>query len=124
MLKSVKVLKNERQLRRRRHVRRRLRLEAGAPRLSVNRTTKHISVQVIDDVSGRTLAAVTSTAKSLSGDLSGKTKTEKAAFIGAEIARRAKDAGVEKVVFDRGHSKYHGRVKALADAAREGGLKF
>lgn len=124
MQKSAKILKQQRQLRRKRHVRRRLRLEAGAPRLSVNRTSKHISVQVIDDVTGRTLAAATTTGKAVAGDLEGKTKTECAAFIGGEIARKAKEAGVEQVVFDRGSSKYHGRVKALADAAREAGLKF
>ena len=123
-LKSATVLKNKRALRRRRHVRRRLADEASVPRLSVHRTCKHISAQVIDDVTGRTLAAVTSTAKAASGEVSGKTKTQCAAYIGAEIARKAKEAGVEAVVFDRGASKYHGRVKALAEAAREGGLKF
>ena len=124
MQKSAKILKQARELRRKRHVRRRLRLEAGSPRLSVNRTSKHISAQVIDDVTGRTLAAATTTSKAVAGELAGKTKTECAAYVGAEIARKAKEAGVDQVVFDRGSSKYHGRVKALADAAREGGLKF
>jgi large subunit ribosomal protein L18 len=123
-LKSANILKNKRALRRKRHVRRRLRDQMSAPRLSVHRTCKHISAQVIDDITGRTLAAATSTSKAVAGDLSGKTKTECAAHIGAEIARKAKEAGVESVVFDRGYSKYHGRVKALAEAAREGGLKF
>lgn len=123
-LKSASVLKNKRDLRRKRHVRRRLRDQTGKPRLSVHRTSKHISAQVIDDVTGRTLAAATSTAKAASGEVAGKTKTQCAAYIGSEIARKAKEAGVETVVFDRGHSKYHGRVKALAEAAREGGLKF
>ena len=78
----------------------------------------------IDDKTGRTLCAVSSTAKNLADALTGKKKTERAAIIGAEIAKRASDAGGTQVVFDRGFSKYHGRVKALADAAREGGLKF
>ena len=123
-LKSASVLKNKRALRRKRHVRRRLRDKVGPPRLSVHRTSKHISAQVIDDITGRTLVAVTTTAKAVSGEIAGKTKPECAAFIGSEIARKAKEAGVEAVVFDRGYSRYHGRVKALAEAAREGGLKF
>ena len=110
--------------RRKLHVRSRVRGQAGRPRLSVFRSLKHISAQVIDDFQGKTLCAVSSTARSLSGELEGKTKTERAAIVGKEIAKLAKDAGVETVVFDRGFSKYHGRVKALADAAREGGLKF
>jgi len=119
------VRQNEsRRMRRKMSTRNRLRNKNGLPRLSVNRSSKHISAQIIEDAEGRTLAAVTSTAKALAGDLEGKTKTECAAFIGAEIARRAKDAGVEAVVFDRGASRYHGRVKSLAEAAREAGLKF
>jgi large subunit ribosomal protein L18 len=92
--------------------------------LTVSRSTKHITAQIIDDLKGVTIAHVTSTAKSLSDSLKGKTKTERAKVIGTEIARIAKDKGVEKVVFDRGFARFHGRVKALADAAREGGLKF
>ena len=118
------LLKNKQRLRRRRSVRRKLRQHTTLPRLSVNRTLKHFSAQIIDDSKGVTLTAVSSTAKSLAGDLEGKTKSEKAAILGAELARRAKDAGVETVAFDRGHCRYHGRVKAFADAAREGGLKF
>ena len=123
-LKSATLLKNTRRKRRARHVRRRIRQVTLLPRLSVHRTCKHISAQVIDDATGRTLAAVTTTAKALRDQLAGKTKTEKAAVVGAEIARAAKAAGVEQVVFDRGYGKYHGRIKALAEAAREGGLKF
>ncbi len=118
------LLKNKQRLRRKRSVRRKLRKTTTLPRLSVNRTLKHFSAQIIDDTKGATLVAVTSTAKSLTGDLTGKTKSEKAAILGGELARRAKDAGVETVAFDRGHCRYHGRVKAFADAAREGGLKF
>ena len=123
-LKTATVLKNKRKKRRAQHVRRGISRHSTLPRLSVNRTTKHMHVQVIDDVAGKTLASATTTAKSLQGELGGKTKSEKAAIIGRQIAEKAKAAGVEQVVFDRGCSKYHGRVKALADAAREGGLKF
>lgn len=118
------LLKNRKRLRRRRSVRRKLRATTTLPRLSINRTLKHFSAQVIDDAEGRTLAAATSTAKSLADELAGKTKTQRAAVVGAELARRAKEAGIEGVAFDRGHCKYHGRVKAFADAAREAGLKF
>lgn len=111
-------------LRRKRHVRRGLRMHSTLLRLSVVRTTKHMSAQVIDDAKGHTLASVTSTSKALADALNGKTKTEQAAILGGELASRAKAAGVEKVAFDRGSSKYHGRVKAFADAAREGGLRF
>jgi len=116
--------KNNTRLRRKRHVRRRLRQTSTRPRLSVIRTCKHISAQVIDDTKGHTVASVTSTSKAFADDLKGKTKTEQAAFLGAELGRRAKEAGVETVAFDRGASKYHGRVKAFADAAREAGLTF
>lgn len=118
------TLKNTQRKRRANHVRRRIRAYSGRPRLSVKRSCKHISAQIVDDEQGKTLCAASSTARAFSGDLDGKTKTQKAAFIGAEIARRAKEAGVGQVVFDRGDSKYHGRVKALAEAAREGGLSF
>ena len=123
-MKTKTILKNTRQLRRRRHVRRNIRKVSDLPRLSVNRTCKHISVQLIDDVQGKTLASASGTGKAIQGELSGKTKTERAKVIGTEIAKKALEAGIQQVVFDRGHSKYHGRVKALADAAREAGLKI
>ena len=94
----------------------------GRPRLSVHRSSKNISVQLIDDAQGRTLAAASTLEKDLG--LVGKNNVEAAARIGAAIAERAKKAGVEEVVFDRGGFLFHGKVKALADAAREGGLKF
>ncbi len=122
-MKAIKR-KDATRLRRRRHVRKHMTGTGTRPRLTVARTLKHISVQLVDDEQGRTLAAATSTAKALGEQLQGKTKTERAAVIGAEIARKAKDQGIEAVIFDRGHSKYHGRVKALAEAAREAGLKF
>lgn len=115
-------LKAKRRLRRKNSVRRTISMTATRPRLSVHRTCKHIYAQVIDDQSGRTLAAYSDCASEIRGEK--KTKSERAALVGAEIAKRAKAGGVESVVFDRGASKYHGRVKALAEAAREGGLKF
>jgi len=115
---------NKQRTRRRKSVRRRLGGPGPSVRLSVNRSSKHIYAQVVDEMSGRTICGVGSAAKALVTDLAGKTKTERASAIGKEIARLAHDKGVEKVVFDRGHHKYHGRVKALAEAAREGGLKF
>jgi large subunit ribosomal protein L18 len=109
--------------RRRRRVRTALKARAsGKPRLSVHRSGRHIYAQLIDDVAGRTVAA----ASTLDKDLRGKTNatTEGAALVGKTLAERAKAAGVSRVVFDRGGFLFHGRVKALADAAREGGLEF
>jgi len=108
---------------RRRRVRTSLRLRAGGkPRLSVHRSGRHIYAQVIDDVAGKTVAS----ASTLDKDLRGKTAATRdgAAAVGKAIAERAKAAGVDTVVFDRGGFLFHGRVKALADAAREGGLEF
>ncbi|MRX50398.1 50S ribosomal protein L18 [Paracoccus sp. S-4012] len=116
---------NKRELFQKRRLRVRNKLKAmsdGRPRLSVHRSNKNISVQLIDDVGGRTLAAASTLEKDLG--LVGKNNVEAAARIGAMIAERAKAAGVEEVVFDRGGFLFHGKVKALADAAREGGLKF
>ena len=94
------------------------------PRLSVYRSDKHIYAQVIDDVAGRTLAAAASTSGEVRGGLKTGANVAAAKVVGKAIAERAKAAGVTKVAFDRGGRKYHGRVKALADAAREGGLQF
>ena len=115
-----------RELRLRRHARLRKRVKGSTarPRLSVFRSNIHIYAQVIDDTTGRTLAAASSKDRTLAGSLDGKTKTERAQAVGKLIAERAKNAGVEQVVFDRGGYEYHGRVQALADAAREGGLTF
>ena len=111
-------------LRRKRHERLRLRLEGTAerPRLSVFRSSKFIYAQVIDDASGRTLAA----ASSLEPELrtASGTKSADAAAVGRLVAQRAKAAGVGQVVFDRAGFRYHGRIKSLADAAREAGLDF
>jgi len=92
------------------------------PRLAVFRSLNHIYAQVIDDASGRTLAAASTVEKELKGSTS--TKTEEAAVVGRLVAERAKAAGVERVVFDRAGFRYHGRIKSLADAAREAGLEF
>ncbi|NBB84070.1 MAG: 50S ribosomal protein L18 [Alphaproteobacteria bacterium] len=96
----------------------------GRPRLSVFRSSKQIYAQVIDDSQGRTLAAASTLDQSLKGTLKTGADVAAATAVGKLIAERAKAAGIEKVVFDRGHYLYHGRVKALADAAREGGLEF
>ncbi|CAM4128175.1 50S ribosomal protein L18 [Kibdelosporangium persicum] len=108
----------------RRHFRLRKKISGtpARPRLVVNRSSRHIAVQLIDDLAGQTIAAATSfeaDVRALDGD-----KKAKAAKVGQLIAARAKDKGVDKVVFDRGGYDYHGRIAALADAAREAGLEF
>ena len=108
---------------RRLRVRNKLRaMSNGRPRMSIHRSSKNIFVQVIDDLKGVTLASASTLEKDLG--LIGKNNVEAAAKIGSTIAERAKAAGVEEVVFDRGGFIFHGKVKARADAAREGGLKF
>jgi large subunit ribosomal protein L18 len=111
--------------RRKARVRRALRAAAnGRPRLSVFRSSKQIYVQVIDDAQGRTLAAASSLDKDLKAGLKTGADVAAAAAVGKLVAERAKAAGVSQVIFDRSGYLYHGRVKALADAAREGGLDF
>jgi len=110
-------------LKRRMRVRNKLRkVNAGRPRLSVHRSNKNISVQLIDDVNGVTLAAASTLEKDLG--VVGKNNVEAAAKVGAVIAERAKKAGVSEAYFDRGGFLFHGKVKAVAEAAREGGLKI
>ena len=111
-------------LRVRRHdrVRKKVAGTAERPRLAVFRSNRHIVAQVIDDVAGRTLAAASTVESDLRGGSTGNVAAANA--VGKLVAERAKAAGVEKVVFDRGGSRYHGRVAALADAAREAGLEF
>ncbi len=96
----------------------------AAPRLSVFRSGKHIYAQLIDDMTGKTLAAAGSTSTDIRGDLKSGSNIAAAKAVGKAIAERGKMAGVSIVAFDRGGRLYHGRVKALADAAREAGLKF
>jgi len=110
--------------RRKRHDRIRLTLAGSEvrPRLAVFRSLNHIYAQVIDDASGRTLASASTVEKELRS--SSSSKTEEAAVVGRLVAERAKAAGVERVVFDRAGFRYHGRIKSLADAARNAGLDF
>ena len=112
----------ELRIRRHRRVRKKVRGTAERPRLAVFRSNNHITAQVIDDISGRTLAAASTTEADLRAAATGNIGAAKT--IGGLIAERAKAAGVSKVVFDRGGFMYHGRVAAVADAAREGGLEF
>jgi large subunit ribosomal protein L18 len=116
----MKLTTEQKRKRRHRRVRGRVQGSAARPRLCVFRSSKGIYAQVIDDDAGVTLAS----ASTLVLDASSGSKSEKAAEVGKLVAQRAREAGVEKVVFDRGGYLYHGRVKALADGAREGGLEF
>jgi len=111
--------------RRRRRVRTALKSRGGGrPRLSVHRTGRHIYAQIIDDTAGKTLVAASSVEKDMRAALNTGADKDAAAQVGKLVAERAKTAGIEAVVFDRGGYLYHGRVKALGDAAREAGLKF
>jgi large subunit ribosomal protein L18 len=94
------------------------------PRLSVFRSLKYIYAQVVDDTRGHTLVSASTISPEIKGEMNGKNKTAEAGLVGSLLAKRALDLGITQVVFDRGGYKYHGRVKALAEAARQGGLKF
>ncbi len=119
---------NNQKVLRRKKIHRRIRSKvlgtADKPRMNVYKSSKHLYVQFIDDESGRTLAATSTLSKENGKDLKGKTGVEKAEVIGKSAAEKAKEAGIDQVVFDRGGYIYHGKVKAIADAARENGLKF
>ncbi len=112
--------------RQRRHerVRKHVSGTSDRPRLCVFRSLRHIQAQVIDDTHGHTLAAASTLDAEVRGQLGGKDKSAQAGAVGEAIAKRALEAGVKQVVFDRGGYKYHGRVKSLADAARKAGLEF
>jgi large subunit ribosomal protein L18 len=112
--------------RRERHARLRKKLGGTQerPRLCVRRSLHHIYATIVDDSRGHTLAAASTRDRSLAGDLSSRTNVDAAKAVGSAIAEKAKAAGISVVVFDRGGYKYHGRVRALADAAREAGLTF
>jgi large subunit ribosomal protein L18 len=115
----------DRTLRRKATVRRAVKLSAsGRARLSVFRSSKHIYAQIIDDVKGTTVAAASSLEKDMRGSLKTGANVDAAKAVGKLVAQRAMEKGIKDVVFDRGGYLYHGRVKALADAARESGLKF
>jgi large subunit ribosomal protein L18 len=116
--------KQKQQLRRRNHVRRSIVGTPERPRLSVFRSSKHIYAQLIDDLAGVTLAAASSVIADVKSALPYGGNIKAAKVVGAKIAEAAKAKGIAKAAFDRGHYRYHGRVKALADAAREGGLSF
>lgn len=116
------VAKAVRRNRRRRGIRKRVIGAPDRPRLSVYRSLRHIYVQVIDDLAGRTIASASTRDSSLGLQKTGDAAA--ASAVGKAIAEKAKAAGVDQVVLDRGGFKFHGRIKALADAAREGGLKF
>ena len=117
-----KVSRNESRLERHKRVRAKVSGTKDIPRLNVFRSAKHISVQIIDDEKGVTLVSASSMDKDLK--IANGGNIEAAKIVGAEIAKRAKKAKITKVVFDRGGYQYHGRVEALADAARENGLEF
>jgi large subunit ribosomal protein L18 len=114
-------------MRKRRHLRLRQKVKGTAqrPRLCINRTNQHIHAQVIDDVAGVTLAAASTIQSDIASQVTGgKGSREAAKVVGAVVAQRAKEKGIEAVVFDRNGNQYHGAVKELADAAREAGLQF
>lgn len=119
-----KLDKNTDRLARHARVRKKIGGTAERPRFDVYRSNMHIYVQVIDDVAGKTLAAVSTVEKEIGKMVEGKSKTEAAKIVGAEAAKRAIAAGITEVVFDRGGYIYTGRVAAVADGAREAGLKF
>lgn len=120
-------MKSSREKMQRRAQRTRARLKkmsSGRPRLSVYRSSKHIYAQIIDDAKGETLAAASTLEKDVVGDAASGATVALAEKVGKLVAERAKQKGLTEVVFDRGGYIYHGRIKALADAAREGGLQF
>ena len=119
------INKREARLRRKKRVRKSVKGVSGAPRLSVFKSSKHIYAQIIDDISANTLVDASSLSKDLRPQVDGKGgNREGAAFIGEWIAKRALEKGINQVVFDRNGFLYHGRVKVLAESAREHGLKF
>jgi large subunit ribosomal protein L18 len=111
-------------IKRHKRVRGHLRVSSDRPRLCVFRSLKHIYAQIIDDSKGCTLASVSTLDQAIKPEIDGKSKIEIAALVGASIAKKATVKGLTKVTFDKGSYKYHGRVKALAEAAREAGLEF
>ena len=119
-----KINKNQDRLKRHKRVRAKIKGTAKTPRLSVYRSLNHIYAQIIDDVKGNTLVTASTLDKAIKDALSGKDKKGQAYAVGELLAKKAKEKGIEAVVFDRGGYLYTGRVSNLADGAREGGLKF
>jgi large subunit ribosomal protein L18 len=118
------LTKTERRVRIKMRIRKVVNGTAAQPRMTIYRSNKHIYVQLVDDVAGVTLAAASSLDEKVAAGVAGKTPSEVAAMVGKLAAKRATDKGISKVTFDRNGYLYHGRVKTLADAAREGGLNF
>ncbi len=120
----AKLSRSEARIRRHKRVRKTISGTAERPRLAVYRSLAEIYAQVIDDGAGRTLVAASTLDRELRGKLAGKTKTEQARLVGELVGKRAAEKGIRSVVFDRGGFRYIGRVKSLADGARESGLEF
>ncbi len=123
-MRSIAKERRESRVKRHRRIRKHLSGTAQRPRLAVFRSHMHIYTQIIDDVSGQTLVGASTQSPDIRDALKGKTKTEASVEVGKPIAERATAKGIKCVSFDRGGYRYHGRVKALADAARKGGLEF
>ncbi len=123
-MRSIARLRRNARLKRHRRIRKKLSGTAERPRLAVYRSQGHIYVQLVDDVAGVCLTGAASTSPELKDVLQGKTKTEAGKEVGKLIAKRAQEKGVKQVSFDRGGYVYHGRIKALAESAREAGLEF
>jgi large subunit ribosomal protein L18 len=123
-MRSEARVRRDSRLRRHRRIRRRMSGSPDRPRLAVFRSHMHIYTQLIDDVSGATLAGASTLSPELQESLKGKSKTERSKEVGKLIAARAAQKGITRVRFDRGGYRYHGRIKAVADGAREGGLEF
>ncbi len=120
----ARINRKKARIKRHQRVRRRISGTTERPRLAVFRSLTEIYVQMIDDQAGVTIASASSIDKDLRSKMAGKNKTEQARLVGEAMAERAKEIGVSKVVFDRGGFKYMGRIKALAEGARKGGLEF
>ena len=118
------LTKKDKRIRRHSHIRKNIIGIGACPRLSIFRSSKHIYAQLIDDIAGKTLSSSSTLEKDVSQKVAGKNKSEIAGLVGKAIAEKALKKGIKKIVFDRGGFKYHGRIKALADASREAGLKF
>ena len=120
----AKKSRNAQRLRRHTRVRKKVSGSSDRPRLNIFRSLNHIYAQVIDDTAGQTIVAASTLDDDLKPQMKGLKKVEQAALVGTAIAEKSKEKGVTTVIFDRGGYKYHGRVKSLAEAAREAGLKF
>jgi large subunit ribosomal protein L18 len=123
-MRSVRKEKVISRLKRHRRIRGRVHGSASVPRLCVFRSASHIYAQLVDDELGRSICGASTLSKAIAGELNGLKKTEKSKRVGKLIAQLAREKGIEQVAFDRGGYLYHGRVRALAEGAREGGLKF